>query len=137
MNVKIRLYDSSKGDATALIEEIYDLNSFDELKSKILEIHNVAIDKNIIKGVESKDYVIVNNEIKYVETSIYVYDVFDSFHLITCWVNTDNVIFFAHHGSDYDSSYAEEKLGPLDFNLKDFEADDLVEKLFNYFLTKL
>ena len=137
MNVKIRLYDSSKGDATALIEEIYDLNSFDELKSKILEIHNVAIDKNIIKGVESKDYVIVNNEIKYVETSIYVYDVFDSFHLITCWVNTDHVIFFPHSGSDYDSSYAEEKLGPLDFNLKDFEADDLVEKLFNYFLTKL
>ena len=35
MNVKIKLYDSSEGDATALIEEIYDLNSFDELKLKL------------------------------------------------------------------------------------------------------
>ena len=137
MNVKIKLYDSSEGDGTSLIEQNYDLNSFDELKSKILEIHNIAIDQNLIKGVESKDYVIVNNDIKNVETSIYVSDSFDSFYLITCWVNTDHVIFFPHSGSDYDSSYAEEKLGPLDFNCRDFDEDDLVEKLFNYYLTKL
>lgn len=37
----------------------------------------------------------------------------------------------------YDSSYAEEKLGPFDFNCRDFDEDDLVEKLFNYYLTKL
>ena len=31
----------------------------------------------------------------------------------------------------------EDQLGPLDFNCSDYDEDDLVEKLFNYYLTKL
>ena len=137
MNIKIRLYDSSEGDGSSLIEQNYDLSSFDELKTKILETHNIAVEENIIKGVESKDFVIVNNENKNVETSIYVCDSSNTFLLITCWVNTDSIIFFPHSGSDYDCSHIEDQLGPLDFNCSDYDEDDLVEKLFNYYLTKL
>lgn len=141
MNVKIKLYDSSEGDGTSYFEKSYDLSSFNELKEKIIETHHQALAEKVIIKVpddpSDKNYVLAHNDIKYVETAIYVSDVFDSFDFLTCFCNTEDIINFPHSGSDYDSSYAEEKLGPLDFNRSDYDEDELAEKLFNYYLTKL
>lgn len=146
MRVEVNIYDSNRGDGVTYYQRSYDVGTFEEYKSAILDAYSRAESEGVIalisregllgehlvwapRGYEDRD----------IEVSTSVTIRGQSYTLFGCTVDGEEITFpvdGSYLADEWEDS-CKDDLGDLDFRAKDFDEEELIEKLFNFYLTKV
>lgn len=139
MEVRITIYNSSKGSGVVYFENNYDVFTFDEFKIKIIQTYQNAKNKGVIKLKDEREWILLSNPNIFLESSLSAIIKSDAFSLKTCFVYNKD-ISFPHSGGDFDYEFGFEnvieKLGKLNFDPNLYEEEEYIKELFNFYLSK-
>ena len=145
MKIEVNIYDSSQGDGASYYRQSYDVETFAEYKKSILDTYSSAESEGVIALIsregpwgEQVVWAPCGNDDSDIEVSTSVIIGGESYSLFGCMVDGQEISFpiDGYSLADEWEYKCKDDLGDLDFDPKDFDEEELIEKLFSFYLKK-
>lgn len=139
LEVKVIIYNSSKGYPPAFLEKNIQVENAKDLIEKVAAIYEGAVAEGILsKDLEKNEYLLAENKDIILESVFYVEEGEEEYNLLGGTLSPNGDISIPFSGSDlqFESEEIEARFGELPFDVNDFsapEGEELLDILITYY----
>tara|TARA_Y100000591_G_C21837425_1_gene703416 strand:+ start:938 stop:1375 length:438 start_codon:yes stop_codon:yes gene_type:complete len=139
LEVKVIIYNSSKGYPPAFLEKNIQVENAKDLIEKVAAIYEGAVAEGILsKDLEKNEYLLADDKDIILESVFYVEEGEEEYNLLGGTLSPNGDISIPFSGSDlqFESEEIEARFGELPFDVNDFsapEGEELLDILITYY----